>query len=79
MVQATRQAQALFESFGAKLFVRNANSLYLWALLPGVSDSMTLAQTLTSQKVDPVLWRPVEFSTWIWGRCLHGPGSTLRR
>jgi DNA-binding transcriptional MocR family regulator len=51
MAQATTQAQALFESFGAELFVRNAQSLYLWASLPGVSDSLALAQALIPQKV----------------------------
>jgi DNA-binding transcriptional MocR family regulator len=51
MAQATTQAQALFDSFGAELFVRNAQSLYLWASLPGVSDSLNLAQSLIPQKV----------------------------
>ena len=51
MAQATTRAQALFESFGAELFVSNAQSLYLWASLPGVSDSLVLAQTLIPQKV----------------------------
>lgn len=43
---ATEGARALFESVGANLFAKNAQSLYLWASLPGVDDSLDLAKAL---------------------------------
>lgn len=49
--EATEGARALFESVGAQIFAKNAQSLYLWASLPGVADSMVLAQALLPQQV----------------------------
>ncbi len=49
--EATRTALALFGDVGAEVFVRNPESLYLWAALPGVSDSLKLAEALLAQKV----------------------------
>ncbi|MDM0108585.1 PLP-dependent aminotransferase family protein [Variovorax sp. J22R24] len=49
--EATAGAQALFASVGAEIFARNAQSLYLWAALPGVPDSLVLAKALLAQKI----------------------------
>ena len=40
------QAQDLLDELGASIFVRTPHSLYLWAALPGVEDSLTLAREL---------------------------------
>ena len=48
---ATDKAVQLFESMGAKVFARTPQSLYLWASLPGVDDSLQLTQELLPQKV----------------------------
>jgi len=49
--EATDKATALFASVGADVFARNPQTLYLWAALPGVADSLTLAQALLPQKI----------------------------
>lgn len=49
--EATAGAQALFDSVGAEIFARNTQSLYLWAALPGVTDSLVLAKSLLAQKI----------------------------
>lgn len=49
--QATMQARQLFESVAAEIFARNAQTLYLWATLPGVADSLALAEALLPQKI----------------------------
>ncbi|MES2532999.1 MAG: PLP-dependent aminotransferase family protein [Pseudomonadota bacterium] len=49
--EATTDANKLFESVGATVFARNAQSLYLWATLPGAPDSLELAQALLPQKI----------------------------
>ncbi|MEJ8847737.1 PLP-dependent aminotransferase family protein [Variovorax rhizosphaerae] len=49
--EATAAAQALFDSVGAEIFTRNAHSLYLWASLPGVEDSLSLARALLPKKI----------------------------
>jgi DNA-binding transcriptional MocR family regulator len=48
---ATAQAHALFAGLGAEVFARTAQSLYLWAALPGVDDTLALAQELLPQRV----------------------------
>jgi len=48
---ATDNAVQLFESMGAKVFARTPQSLYLWATLPGVEDSLQLTRELLPQKV----------------------------
>lgn len=49
--EATAQANKLLEGVDATVFARNAQSLYLWASLPGVPDSLALAQALLPQKI----------------------------
>lgn len=49
--EATDGARALFESVGANIFSKNAQSLYLWASLPGVDDSIALAKALLPQNI----------------------------
>jgi DNA-binding transcriptional MocR family regulator len=51
LTAATESAARLFESVGGRIFARTAQSLYLWAALPGVDDSLELAQELLAQKV----------------------------
>lgn len=51
LAEATTNAVALFESVGAEVFAKNPHTLYLWAALPGVTDSLTLAQALLPQKI----------------------------
>jgi DNA-binding transcriptional MocR family regulator len=48
---ATQRAVKLFESVGAEIFARTPHSLYLWAALPGVPDSLKMAQDLLPQKI----------------------------
>ena len=49
--EATTNAVTMFESLGAEIFAKNAHTLYLWAALPGVANSLTLAQALLPQKI----------------------------
>lgn len=49
--EATEGARALFESVGANIFAKNAQSLYLWVSMPGVDDSMTLADSLRPHNI----------------------------
>ncbi|MDQ8018867.1 MAG: PLP-dependent aminotransferase family protein [Bordetella sp.] len=49
--EATAGATRLFDSVGAEIYARNAQSLYLWAALPGVEDSMAFAQELLAQNI----------------------------
>lgn len=48
---ATQNAIRLFESVGADIYAKTPQSLYLWAALPGVPDSLKLAQDLLPKKV----------------------------
>jgi len=48
---ATENALQLFDSLGAEVFSRNAQSLYVWAALPGVEDSLKLAKELLPKKI----------------------------
>jgi DNA-binding transcriptional MocR family regulator len=43
---ATEQALALLHKLGATVFCRTPHSLYLWARMPGVDDSLDLAREL---------------------------------
>ena len=49
--EATANAVTLFEAVGAEIFARNAQTLFVWAALPGVADSLVLAQALLPQKI----------------------------
>jgi len=49
--EATEKAVELFESFDAELFAKNSQTLYLWAALPGIPDSLPLARALLPQKI----------------------------
>jgi len=48
---ASADAMALFDSVGAEIFTRNAQTLYLWTAFPGVADSIALAEALLPQKI----------------------------
>jgi DNA-binding transcriptional MocR family regulator len=48
---ATAEAGRILEAAGAQVFARTSHSLYLWAALPGVPDSLALAKELLPQKV----------------------------
>ena len=48
---ATLRAQRLLDDLGARIFVRTPHSLYLWAALPGVPDSLVLARELLPRGV----------------------------
>ena len=48
---ATQRAQGVLEGLGANIFARTPHSLYLWATLPGVTDSLKLAREMMSQRV----------------------------
>lgn len=48
---ATTKATQILESFGAELFTKTPQSLYLWAAFPGIDNSLTLAEDLLAQKV----------------------------
>lgn len=49
--QATVQAQQVLDRLGAETFARNPQSLYLWARLPGVADSLELAREMQTRGV----------------------------
>ena len=48
---ATARALALFRSFGGTVFSDSPASLFLWACLPGVDDSIELARALQPQDI----------------------------
>lgn len=49
--QATEAAHSALTSLGATIFGNSAQSLYLWASLPGISDTHKLAQDLQHKKI----------------------------
>lgn len=49
--EATEIATTLFNSLGAEVFVKSTHTMYLWASLPGVTDSLKLAEALLPQKI----------------------------
>jgi len=49
--EATAKAIKLFDAVGAQVFARNEHSLYLWASLPNVPDSLAIAEALLAQKI----------------------------
>lgn len=51
LADATSRALSLFDRIGAEVFARPEQSLYLWAALPGVPDSLALAEQLLREKV----------------------------
>lgn len=51
ITEATAQAVRLFDGVGGEIFARPPQTLYLWAALPGVSDSLRLAQEMLSEKI----------------------------
>lgn len=48
---ATQRAHGVLDGLGANIFARTPHSLYLWASLPGVSDSLKLAREMLSHQV----------------------------
>ena len=48
---ATARARALFQGFGGTVFSDSPASLFLWACLPGVDDSIQLARALQPQDI----------------------------
>ena len=51
LAEATEKAVQLFDSVGASIFAKSPHTLYLWAAMPGVADSLAMAQALLPQKV----------------------------
>lgn len=49
--ETTASALAFLDGLGAEVFARPAQSLYLWAKMPGISDTTQLAESLLSQQV----------------------------
>jgi len=49
--EATRNAIKLFDSVDAEVFARTPQSLYVWAALPGVADSLAFAKELLPRKI----------------------------
>jgi DNA-binding transcriptional MocR family regulator len=49
--EATERAQTILEAAGATIFAKNEQSLYLWAALPGIDDSLDFAKALLTQKI----------------------------
>jgi DNA-binding transcriptional MocR family regulator len=48
---ATARARALLQGFGGTVFSESPSSLFMWACLPGVDDSIQLARTLLPQDI----------------------------
>ncbi|WP_159917338.1 PLP-dependent aminotransferase family protein [Pantoea sp. 18069] len=48
---ATRAALALFDEHGVEVFARPEQSLYLWARLPGVDDSLAFARQMFARGI----------------------------
>lgn len=51
ITEATTKAVRIFEGVGGELFAKPPQTLYLWAALPGVPDSLKLAQEMLSEKI----------------------------
>lgn len=51
LTEATDRATTILDALDARIFCRSPQSLYLWAALPGVSDSVELAQRLMPRHV----------------------------
>ena len=51
VTESTAAAQALLGGFGAEIFAQTPQSLFLWARLPGVADSLALAQAMQERHV----------------------------
>ena len=48
---ATRAALSLFDEHGVEVFTRPEQSLYLWARLPGVEDSLSFARQMFARGI----------------------------
>ncbi|RLK28802.1 aminotransferase-like domain-containing protein [Cupriavidus plantarum] len=51
MTAATAKAHALFDRLGIDIFARTEQSLYLWGTMPGVADSLVIAERMLAQNV----------------------------
>lgn len=51
ITEATSKAVRLFEGVGAEIFAKPPQTLYLWTALPGVPDSLKLAEELLKEKI----------------------------
>lgn len=51
LTQASENARRLLDQLGAELFCAPAQSMYVWAAMPGYPDSKTLAQELMRQNI----------------------------
>lgn len=51
LAQATEKALSLFDKLDAHVFARTEHSLYLWCALPGVEDSLLMAEKMLARKV----------------------------
>ena len=51
ITEATAKAVRLFEGVGGEIFAKPPQTLYLWAALPGVPDSLKLAQEMLKEKI----------------------------
>lgn len=51
LTQATEQARRLLEQWGADVFGAPAQSLYVWAAMPGYDDAKTLARELMGRHI----------------------------
>ena len=49
--QAADRARALFHGFGGTVFTQSPSSLFMWACLPGIADSIALARALLPQNI----------------------------
>lgn len=49
--EATDNALRLFDAVGASVLVRSPSSLYLWAALPGIENSLEFAKALLPEKI----------------------------
>ena len=51
LTQATEQARRLLEQWGADVFGAPAQSLYVWAAMPGYDDAKALARELMGRHI----------------------------
>lgn len=51
ITEATSKAVRLFEGVGGEIFTKPPQTLYLWTALPGVPDSLKLAQEMLTEKI----------------------------
>ncbi len=51
LTYATAHGIEVLHKLGAEIFKENEQSLYLWAALPGITDSIAFAQTMLERKI----------------------------